>query len=41
MIFLSTKVPLSLYEWAPIAEELKSLDRKDCIEFCYFKMGYY
>ena len=28
MIFLLTKVPYLLYEWAPIAEELKSLDRK-------------
>ena len=32
---------LSLYKWAPIAEELKTLDRKNCIKFYDFKVGYY
>ena len=32
---------LSLYKWAPIAEELKSLDRKIVLNSMILKVGYY
>ena len=32
---------LSLYKWAPIAEELKVLDRKIVLNSMILKMGYY
>ena len=30
---------LSLYKWAPIAEELKNFRSKNCFKFYDFKMG--
>ena len=32
---------LSLYKWAPIAEELKNFRSKNCIKFYDIEMGYY